>query len=170
MKPAGLSVFFPTFAIVLMSLAGCTLENHDPWEDGDWGAQGGRSGQADSSGSQPPGSVGSPCARDNDCGAGCYCTRDTRVCRHSGSCARDEHCASGWRCDERRTCVPRDPGPVLDGGRKPEVGGTGGSGGSTGRDGGPTEGGVAGAGGAGRPVRAARRARAGWPGRAARAA
>ena len=148
MKPAGLSISFPLFAIALMSLAGCTLEHHDPWEDGEWGAQGGRSGQGGTSGSQPPGSIGSPCARDNDCGSGCFCTRDTRVCRHSGSCTRDEHCASGFRCDERRTCVPRDPEPRLDGGRPP-TGGTGGTGGSAGRDGGLTEGGAAGAGGGG---------------------
>jgi hypothetical protein len=151
MKSLGHSLLFPSFAIVLMSLAGCTLEHHDPWDEGDWGAQGGRSGQGGSSGSQPPGSIGSPCVADNQCGAGCYCTRDTRVCRHSGSCQRDEHCASGFRCDDRRTCVPRDPEPVLDGGRKPE-GGVGGAGGSSERDGGVPEvsaGGASGTAGAG---------------------
>jgi Cys-rich repeat protein len=147
MKPSGLFSFFPLLVIVLTPLAGCTIENHDPWEEGDWGPQ----GRGGSSGSQPPGSVGSPCARDNDCGSGCYCTREgARVCRHSGNCQRDEHCASGFRCDERRTCVPRDTVPSTDAGTKPEVGpgGAGGAGGSGGKDAGVPETPPSGTGGA----------------------
>jgi hypothetical protein len=87
------------------SAAGCMVERHG---EGGWGPA---DEHRDPPGTPPPpsgGSEGRACERDQQCDWGCYCGRTDRRCHPSGACSRDSDCLNGMRCDERRSCVPRD--------------------------------------------------------------